>query len=100
MDACIPPRQVPLMGADAQHAGPPCWHVALLQAMLDGTGCDRECSHCTVEARWLLTSRLQSYSLTKGHTLVLLQMKRSTVVGANNAGVVDDIRTSAGTFLM
>lgn len=28
------------------------------------------------------------------------QMKRSTVVGAHNQGVVDDIRTSAGTFLM
>ncbi|KAG1658827.1 hypothetical protein FOA52_008252 [Chlamydomonas sp. UWO 241] len=28
------------------------------------------------------------------------QMKRSTVVGANNTGVVDSIRTSAGTFLM
>mmetsp|Transcript_26898 Transcript_26898/g.58722 ORF Transcript_26898/g.58722 Transcript_26898/m.58722 type:complete len:357 (-) Transcript_26898:792-1862(-) len=27
------------------------------------------------------------------------QMKRSTVVGPNNTGVVDDIRTSAGTFL-
>jgi hypothetical protein len=27
-------------------------------------------------------------------------MKRSTVVGAGNKGVVDDIRTSAGTFLM
>eukprot|EP00798_Chlamydomonas_sp_ICE-L_P026245 gene26245-17344_t len=28
------------------------------------------------------------------------QMKRSTVVGGNNSGVVDNIRTSAGTFLM
>jgi len=28
------------------------------------------------------------------------QMKRSTVVGPNNTGVVDNIRTSAGTFLM
>ncbi|KAG1679469.1 hypothetical protein FOA52_011067 [Chlamydomonas sp. UWO 241] len=28
------------------------------------------------------------------------QMKRSTVVGPNNSGVVDNIRTSAGTFLM
>eukprot|EP00798_Chlamydomonas_sp_ICE-L_P021598 gene21598-28597_t len=27
------------------------------------------------------------------------QMKRSTVVGANNSGVVNNIRTSAGTFL-
>mmetsp|Transcript_25114 Transcript_25114/g.63685 ORF Transcript_25114/g.63685 Transcript_25114/m.63685 type:complete len:368 (-) Transcript_25114:544-1647(-) len=27
------------------------------------------------------------------------QMKRSTVVGSHNEGVVDDIRTSAGTFL-
>lgn len=27
------------------------------------------------------------------------QMKRSTVVGSHNQGVVDDIRTSAGTFL-
>eukprot|EP00955_Chlamydomonas_euryale_P040296 351645-Chlamydomonas_euryale.AAC.2 len=29
-----------------------------------------------------------------------VQMKRSTVVGPNNTGVVDNIRTSAGTFLM
>ena len=28
------------------------------------------------------------------------QMKRSTVVGPNNTGVVDNIRTSAGTFIM
>jgi len=32
--------------------------------------------------------------------LAAVQMKRSTVVGPNNTGVVDNIRTSAGTFLM
>ncbi|GAX79135.1 hypothetical protein CEUSTIGMA_g6575.t1 [Chlamydomonas eustigma] len=32
--------------------------------------------------------------------LASIQMKRSMVVGPNDTGVVDDIRTSAGTFLM